>query len=223
MRRVRRNPCVANIGTRKITGDLYSRGQNRRQILRRMHGHINIAREQGKVELLGKKPLAAGFAQRQVKYHVAAGFYDDDLDGVRRAMRRFEAKGEFARLRQRQGAAPRPKSERESSARSRGGSRNRRISYWFGSVYRLKIKSLFQKSRPHPEEPQSGVSKDDFSALLGALVLRDGLAGLLRMRADGGAMAFETGSKSLAAMLFREAFHPYRDGRQRRAGTKMRG
>jgi hypothetical protein len=68
--------------------------------------------------------------------------------------------------------------------------------YWFEWLYRLKIKSLFQKSRPHHEEPQSGVSKDDFSALWGALVLRDGLAGLLRMRADSGAMAFKTGSNA---------------------------
>jgi hypothetical protein len=64
-----------------------------------------------------------------------------------------------------------------------------------------KDKSLSQKSRPHPEEPRSGVSKDEPSALRGALVLRDGLSGLLRMRADGGAMAFETGSKSGTACL----------------------
>jgi hypothetical protein len=33
----------------------------------------------------------------------------------------------------------------------------------------------------------------------GALVLRDGLSGLLRIRDDGGAMAFETGSYLRAA------------------------
>jgi hypothetical protein len=60
---------------------------------------------------------------------------------------------------------------------------------------------MSQKSRPHPEEPRSGVSKDESSALRVALVLRDGLSGLLRMRADGGAMAFETGSKSATACL----------------------
>jgi hypothetical protein len=62
-------------------------------------------------------------------------------------------------------------------------------------------KSLSQIPRPHPEEPRSGVSKDESSALRVALVLRDGLSGLLRMRADGGAMAFETGSKSATACL----------------------
>ena len=137
MRRMRRNPRVAHIRAGKITSDFYSRGQNRRQILRRMHGHFNIAREQGKVELLGKEPLAAGFAQRQVKNHVAAGFDGDDLDGVRRAMRRFEAILQFARLRERQGAAPRPKSEGESFARLESR-RNWRVSYWFGWFYRLK-------------------------------------------------------------------------------------
>jgi hypothetical protein len=65
-----------------------------------------------------------------------------------------------------------------------------------------KDKSLSQKTRPHPGEPRSGVSKDEeSSALGGALVLRDGLSGLLRMRADGGAMAFATGSKSGTACL----------------------
>jgi hypothetical protein len=34
-----------------------------------------------------------------MKNRVAAGLYGGDLDGVRRAMRRFEAIGEFARLR----------------------------------------------------------------------------------------------------------------------------
>jgi hypothetical protein len=48
-----------------------------------MHRHFNIALSQGKVELLGKKPLPAGFAQRQVENRVAAGFDRDDLDGVR--------------------------------------------------------------------------------------------------------------------------------------------
>ena len=116
-----RNPCVAHVRAGKITSDLYSIGKNCRQILCRMHGHFDIAREQGKVELLGKKPLAAGFAQRQVKNHVAAGFYGDDLDGTRRAMRRFEAIFQLARLGQRQGAAPRPKSEGKSFAQSRCG------------------------------------------------------------------------------------------------------
>jgi hypothetical protein len=64
-----------------------------------------------------------------------------------------------------------------------------------------KDKSLSQISRPHPEEPLSGVSKDVSIALRGALVLRDGLSGLLRMRADGGAIAFRTGSKSGTACL----------------------
>src|ERR1700730_4861647 len=144
MRRVRRNPCVAHVCAWKITSDLYSRQQECRQILRRMHGHFNIAREQGKVELLGKKPLAAGFAQRQVYNRVAAGFYGDDLDGMRRAMRRFEATCEFARLRERQGAAPRPKPEGESFARSRRG-RNWSVPYWFGSVYRLKINAAWSE------------------------------------------------------------------------------
>src|ERR1700720_2566245 len=139
MRRVRRNPRVAHVRAWKITSDLYSGRENRRQILRRMHGHFNIAGSQGKVELLGKKPLATGFAQRQVKNHVAAGFYGDDLDGGRiEAMRRYEAILEFTRLGERQGAAPRPKSEGESFARSRRG-RNWHVSYSFGSVYRLKI------------------------------------------------------------------------------------
>jgi hypothetical protein len=62
-------------------------------------------------------------------------------------------------------------------------------------------KSLSQISRPHPEEPRSGVSKDESSAIRGALVLRDGLSGLLRMRADGGAMAFGKDSKSGTACL----------------------
>src|SRR5580704_10003019 len=137
MRRVRRNPRVAHISAGKITSDLYSRGENCRQILRRMHGHFNIAREQGKVELLGKKPLAAGFAQRQVENHVAAGFDCDDLDGLRiEAMRGYEAILEFTRLGERQGAAPRPKSE--SFPQLRHGGRNWCVSYWFGSVYRLK-------------------------------------------------------------------------------------
>src|SRR5580700_9692405 len=118
---MRRNPRVARIFAGKITSDLYSRGEYRRQILRRVHGHFNLAVQQGKVELLGKKPLAAGFAQWQMKDRVAAGFYGDDLDGVRRAMRRFEAILQLARLGERQGAAPRPKSERDSSARSRCG------------------------------------------------------------------------------------------------------
>ncbi len=139
MRRERRNPRVARVRAGKIPGDLYSRWQERRQILRRMHGHRNISLEQGKVQLLGKKPLAAGFAQRQVNNRVAAGFYGDDLDCRRvEAMRRFEALLQLARLGERQGAAPRPKSEGERFARSRRG-RNWRVSYWFGSVYRLKI------------------------------------------------------------------------------------
>src|ERR1700730_1748277 len=137
MRRVRRNPRVAHIRAGKITGDLYSRGENCRQILRRMHGHCNISLQQGKIELLGKKPLAAGLAQWEMQNRVAAGFYGDDLDGVRRAMRRFEAILQLARLGERQGAPPRPKSEGESFARSRWG-RNWCVSYWFGSVYRLK-------------------------------------------------------------------------------------
>jgi hypothetical protein len=62
-------------------------------------------------------------------------------------------------------------------------------------------KSMTHMSRPHPEEPRSGVSKDESSAIRGALVLRDGLSGLLRMRADGGAVAFETGSKLGTACL----------------------
>jgi hypothetical protein len=62
-------------------------------------------------------------------------------------------------------------------------------------------KSLSQKSRPYPEEPRSGVSKDESSALRGVLVVRDGLSGLLGMRADGGAMAIEAGSKSGTACL----------------------
>src|ERR1700730_10932135 len=128
MRRVRRNPRVAHIRARKITADFYSRRQECRQILRRMHCHFNIAVQQGKVELLGKKPLAPGFAQWEMKNRVAAGFYGDDLDGVRRAMRRFEAILQLARLGECQGAAPRPKSEGKSFARSRGGRRNRRIS-----------------------------------------------------------------------------------------------
>jgi hypothetical protein len=86
--------------------------------------------------------------------------------------------------------------------------------------------SLTQKSRPHPErkeaggsiasealreanameagdwrEPRSGVAKDEPSALWGALGLKDGLSGLLRMRADGGARTFETGSRSGTACL----------------------
>jgi len=116
MRRARRNPRVAHIRAGKTTGDLYSRSENRRQILRRMHGHFDIALQQGKVELLGEKPLAAGFAQRQVNNGVAAGFYGDDLDGVRRAVRRTEAILQLARLGERQGAAPRPKSKGESFA-----------------------------------------------------------------------------------------------------------
>src|ERR1700730_2267732 len=129
MRGVRRNPRVAHIRAGKITSDLYSRWQECRQILRGMHGHFNIALSQGQVELLGKKPLAAGFAQWEMKDRVAAGFYRDDLDGMRiEAMRRFEASDEFARLGERQGAAPRPKPERESFARSRCGGRNRPIS-----------------------------------------------------------------------------------------------
>ena len=109
------------------------------QIFRRMHGHFNIAFQQGKVEFLGKKPLAAGVAQWKMNNRVAAGFHGDDLDCRRvDAMRRFEAILEFARLRQRQGAAPRPNSEGETFARSRNR-RNWRVSYWFGSVYRLKI------------------------------------------------------------------------------------
>lgn len=134
---IRRNPRVADIRAGKVTSDLYSLGKICRQILRRMHGHFNIALSQGKVELFGKKPLAAGFAQRQVENHVAAGFDGDDLNGVRRAMRRFEAIGEFARLGERQGAAPRPKSEGESFARLESR-RNWRVSYWFGWFYRLK-------------------------------------------------------------------------------------
>src|SRR3984893_12098497 len=74
-----------------------------------------------------------------MKNRVAAGFHGNDLGGVRRAMRRFEAILQLARLRQRQGAAPRPKSEGESFARSRCGGRNWCVSYLFGSVYRLKI------------------------------------------------------------------------------------
>src|SRR5580704_15481504 len=124
MRRVRRNPRVAHIRAGKITSDLYSRRQECRQILRRMHGHFNIAGSQGKVELLGKKPLAAGLAQWEMQNRVAAGFYGDDLDGIRRAMRRFEATLQLARLGERQGAAPRPKSEEENFARSRCGGRN---------------------------------------------------------------------------------------------------
>jgi hypothetical protein len=53
-------------------------------------------------------------------------------------MRPYEAIDEFARLGERQGAAPRSESEGESFARSRNR-RNWRVSYWFGSVYRLKI------------------------------------------------------------------------------------
>jgi hypothetical protein len=59
--------------------------------------------------------------------------------------------------------------------------------------------SLFQKPRPHPEEPQSGVSKDDFSALWDTLDLRNDLSGLLRMKADGGDL--ELGAKG-------EELHP---------------
>jgi hypothetical protein len=118
MRRVRRNPRVAHIRAWQITGDLYSGRENCRQILRRMHGHFNIAAQQGKVELLGKKPLAAGFAQRQVENHVAAGFYGDDLDGVGiEAVCCYEAILEFTRLGERQRTAPRPNSEGECFAR----------------------------------------------------------------------------------------------------------
>jgi len=46
--------------------------------------------------------------------------------------------------------------------------------------------NLFQKPPPHPEEPRSGVSKDTPVLSEAALVLRDGLAGLLRMRALDG-------------------------------------
>src|ERR1700736_892714 len=115
MRRVRRNPRVAHVRAWQITADFDSRWQKRWQILGRMHGHFNIALQQGKVELLGKKALAAGFAQRQVENHVAAGFYGDDLDGVGiEAVCCYEAILEFTRLGERQGAAPRPKPEGES-------------------------------------------------------------------------------------------------------------
>src|ERR1700730_3912562 len=129
MRRVRRNPHVAHVRAWQITADFYSRWQERWRILGRMHGHFNIALQQGKVELLGKKPLAAGFAQREMKNRVAAGSYGDDLDGARSAMRRLEAILHLARLGERQGTAPRPKSEGQSFARSRRGGRNRPISF----------------------------------------------------------------------------------------------
>src|ERR1700730_1236095 len=99
MRRVRRNPRVAHIRAWQITSDFYSRRQECRQILGRMDGHFNIALEQGKVELLGKKPLAARFAQWEIKNHVAAGFDCDDLDGARiEAVCCDEAILEFTRL-----------------------------------------------------------------------------------------------------------------------------
>src|SRR5208337_985192 len=139
MRSVRRNPRVAHIFTRQITSDFDCLRQDRRQILCRVHGGVDIALQQGKVKLLGKKPLAAGFAQRHVKNQVAAGFDRDDLDSVRiEAMRRCEAAHEFARLGERQGAATRPKPERQGFARSRSG-RNCCVSYWFGWFYRLKL------------------------------------------------------------------------------------
>lgn len=58
----------------------------------------------------------------------------------------------------------------------------------------MTSKSLSQKSRLYPErkEARGSIASE---ALRGALVLRDGLSGLLRMRAGGGAMAFETASK----------------------------
>jgi len=52
-----RNPRVAHIFTRQIAGDFDRLRQDRRQILRRVHGGVDVALQQGMVKLLGKKPL----------------------------------------------------------------------------------------------------------------------------------------------------------------------
>ncbi len=55
--------CVARVLARQIAGDEDIGGQMRRQILRRVHGEVDGAGDQRRVQFLGEQALAPGFGE----------------------------------------------------------------------------------------------------------------------------------------------------------------
>ena len=99
---------VARILALEDGGDGEALRQDRRHVLHRMHGEVDVAGEQRLLQLLGEQPLAAGLDQRPVGDPVAGRLDDDQLALLRRkAVRGAEARGHLARLGQRQGRAAR--------------------------------------------------------------------------------------------------------------------
>ena len=74
---------VARVLARQECRQHQASRQHGRHVLRGMHGEIDGTGEQRLLDLLGEKAFAAGFRQRPVLDHVAAGADDFDLDPLR--------------------------------------------------------------------------------------------------------------------------------------------
>jgi hypothetical protein len=79
-------PCgderVAHVFTRQIGGDDDALGHERGQVLGRVHGGVDRAREERGVNLLGEQALAAGLGERAVLDRIAAHANDLERDPV---------------------------------------------------------------------------------------------------------------------------------------------
>jgi uroporphyrinogen decarboxylase len=99
---------VAHVRAWQIAGDRQTRWQDRRHILHRMHGKVDLARQQRLFDFLGEEALAAGVGERAVLNAIPRCLDDAHFKLVlARAVRRLEPGEYLLRLRQRQNRSTR--------------------------------------------------------------------------------------------------------------------
>jgi hypothetical protein len=104
---------VADILARQEGGKLEPVRQARRHVLGRMHGEVEVARVQLRLDLLGEEALATDFGQGPIGDAVAFRGEHDDLEHLfGQPVRRHQAIPSLMRLRQCQRAAARADPER---------------------------------------------------------------------------------------------------------------
>ena len=100
----RANQHIADILARQHGGNGDFSGADSLDILGRMHGKVDLARQQRGIEFLGPQRLAADLGQRPVLHAVAAGEHRDQFDiALIQPMRRDQPRARFFGLGQGEG------------------------------------------------------------------------------------------------------------------------
>ena len=118
---------VAHVLARQVAGDREAVRLERRHVLHRMHGDVDLAGEQRVLDLAREQALAADLRQRPVEHPVAGGLDHDDLEGgLGQVVRGHQARARLARLGERQRAAARADAQRPVRRGRVDGHRGRR-------------------------------------------------------------------------------------------------